>query len=38
MRASPHHRNPDISPRIEYIVGAVGVISGVLGILYLWFI
>jgi len=37
VRASPDHRNPDINPKVEYVVGAFGLIVGVLGFYYLWF-
>ncbi len=37
IRASPAHRNPEISPAIEYFVGAIGFIGGILGLYWLWF-
>lgn len=36
VKLSPAHRNPDINPKIEYLVGAFGLVSGLLGIYFLW--
>lgn len=36
QRASPRGHNPEINPKIEYFVGALGVIIGVVGMVYIW--
>ena len=37
VKLSSAHRNPDINPKIEYFVGALGLVSGLLGIYFTWF-
>ena len=37
VKLSPAHRNPDINPKIEYFVGALGLVSGLIGIFFTWF-
>ena len=37
VKLSPAHRNPDINPIIEYLVGALGLVSGLLGVYFTWF-
>ena len=36
IKLSPAHRNPDIEPLIENIVGGLGLLGGIFGIYYLW--
>lgn len=36
-RASRGGRDPERNPTTEYITGAIGVIGGALGLLFLWF-
>jgi len=37
VKLSPAHRNPEISPVIEHVVGGLGFALGILGLYYLWF-
>jgi len=37
VKLSPAHRNPEISPVIEHIVGGFGFVLGAIGLYYLWF-
>lgn len=36
VKLSSSHRNPDINPKIEYFVGALGLVSGLLGMFFTW--
>jgi len=36
-KLSPAHRNPDASPVVEHLVGAMGLGLGLYGFYYLWF-
>ncbi len=38
VKLSPAHRNPDISPVIEHLVGVLGLGLGISGLYYMWFV
>lgn len=37
VKLSPFRLNPNMSPKVEYFVGAFGLVAGLLGIYFTWF-